>query len=98
MLRTKIVCTLGPASSSQEMIRALVAAGLDMARINMSHGTYETHARAIEWVREAGQEIGKPVAVLADLAGPKIRVGNLDAPIDLVPGQRVVFAPAGSAT
>lgn len=98
MLRTKIVCTLGPASSSREMIRALVAAGLDTARINLSHGSWETHARAIDWVREAGREVGKPVAVLADLAGPKIRVGALASPVDLVPGARVVFAPEGTET
>jgi pyruvate kinase len=96
MLRTKIVCTLGPASSSREMIRALVAAGLDMARINMSHGSQESHARTIDLVREAGREVGRPLAVLADLAGPKIRVGDLAAPIELTPGQRVVFVPEGS--
>ncbi|MSR35260.1 MAG: pyruvate kinase [Gemmatimonadetes bacterium] len=97
MLRTKIVCTMGPASSSPEMIRALVAAGLDMARINMSHGSHETHARTIEWVREAAREAGRPVAVLADLAGPKIRVGDLPLQIELVPGAHVVLAPQAIA-
>ena len=96
MLRTKIVCTLGPASSSREMIEALVRAGLDMARLNMSHGSREAHARTIERVREAGREAGRPVAVLADLAGPKIRVGSLRAPIELTPGQRIVLVPEGS--
>jgi pyruvate kinase len=97
MLRTKIVCTLGPASSSPEVIRSLVAAGLDMARINMSHGSQESHARTMAAVREAAREIGRPVAILADLAGPKIRVGDLPAPIDLVPGARIVLAPQAVA-
>jgi pyruvate kinase len=96
MLRTKIVCTLGPASSSPEVIRALVAAGLDMARINMSHGSQDAHARAIGRVRDAARAAGKPVAILADLAGPKIRVGDLEAPIQLTPGQRVVLVPEGT--
>jgi pyruvate kinase len=96
MLRTKIVCTLGPASSSPEMIRALVRAGLDMARINMSHGSHDAHALAIGRVREAARAAGKPVAILADLAGPKIRVGDLPAPIELTPGQRIVLVPEGT--
>ena len=93
MLRTKIVSTLGPASSAPEMIARLVARGLDMARINMSHGSHESHAKDIENVREAARAAGRPVAVLADLAGPKIRVGDLPAPLQLVPGARVVLAP-----
>ena len=97
MLRTKMVCTLGPASSSPEVIAALVAGGLDMARINLSHGSLETHARTIELVREAAREADHPVAVLADLGGPKIRVGELAAPVELVPGQRIALVPEGSA-
>jgi pyruvate kinase len=96
MLRTKIVCTLGPASSSPELISALVGAGLDMARINMSHGTQEAHARAIGWVREAARAADRPVAILADLAGPKIRVGDLETPVELTQGQRIVLVPEGS--
>ena len=98
MLRTKIVCTLGPASATPEVIGALVASGLDMARINMSHGSHEAHARAIALVREAALAAGRPVAVLADLAGPKIRVGDLPKPLELTPGQRVVLAPEGTQT
>ncbi|MBW3534093.1 MAG: pyruvate kinase [Gemmatimonadetes bacterium] len=95
MPRTKVVCTLGPSSSTAEMVESLVAAGLDMARINMSHGSHEEHARSIEHVRFAATRAGRPVAILADLAGPKIRVGDLPEPLRLVPGQRVVLAPAG---
>ena len=96
MLRTKIVCTLGPSSATPEVIGALVSAGLDMARINMSHGSHETHERTIGLVREAALAAGRPVAVLADLAGPKIRVGDLAESIPLVPGQRVVLVPSGT--
>ena len=72
-----------------------VAAGLNVARINMSHGSQETHARNIDLVREAARTAGRPVAVLADLAGPKIRVGDLPGPIELVRGDRVVLVPDG---
>jgi len=95
MLRTKMVCTLGPTSSSPEVIEALVAAGLNVARMNMSHGSHETHARNIDLVREAARVAGRPVAVLADLAGPKIRVGDLPGPVELTRGDRVVLVPDG---
>ena len=96
MLRTKIVCTLGPATSSPERIRALVEGGMDVARINMSHGDHEGHAVAMGHLREAAGELGRPLAILADLAGPKIRVGDLPEPVDLTPGQRVTLAPEGA--
>ena len=97
MLRTKVVCTLGPATSTPEAILALVEGGMCMARINMSHGTLEEHRRRIEAVRAAADRVGRPVAVLADLAGPKIRVGDLSGPLELGPGHSVVMAPMGSA-
>jgi pyruvate kinase len=93
--RTKIVCTLGPASSSRERIRALMEAGMDVARINFSHGRHEGHGATIATVREVAEEIGRPVAVMADLQGPKIRVGVLPEPIELEANQVVVFAPEG---
>ena len=95
MLLTKVVCTLGPASSNAKTIRALVDGGLDVARVNMSHGDHEAHAEAIRLVREAADAVGRPVGILVDLQGPKIRVGRLDQPVALVPGQTVVFAPEG---
>jgi len=97
MLRTKIVCTLGPSSSSPDTILKMVRAGMDVARINMSHGVVEDHRKVVEAVRAAADEVGKPVAVLVDLCGPKIRVGNLDEPIVLERGQTVVMAPEDSA-
>jgi pyruvate kinase len=97
MLRTKVVCTLGPASSSAEIVEGLVRGGLNMARINMSHGTHTEHRQAVERVRRSAAREGRPVPVLVDLAGPKIRVGKLEHPVPLEPGQRVIVAPAGRA-
>lgn len=88
MRRAKIVCTLGPATESYEEIRALVSAGMDVARMNMSHGTHEDHDRRYHLVRQAGDEVERAVAVLADLQGPKIRTGTFaDGPVDLIPGE-----------
>ncbi len=78
MRRTKIVATLGPASSDAAAVRALVEAGLDVARLNFSHGTHDEHASLFAIVREVAAELGRPVAVLADLQGPKIRVGRIE--------------------
>ena len=87
MRRCKIVCTLGPASNTLERIRELIAAGMDCARLNFSHGSHADHARVAGFVREASAELGKPVALLADLSGPKMRVGRFPGgPITLVPG------------
>jgi pyruvate kinase len=87
MRRAKIVCTLGPASSSYEQIHALVEAGMDFARLNLSHGTYADHATAYENVRRASTETGRAVGILADLQGPKIRLGNFaSGPVQLAKG------------
>ena len=75
--RTKIVCTLGPASSDPETIRNLVEAGMDVARMNFSHGTHEEHRERVQAVREAAQDAGRVVSILQDLQGPKIRVGKM---------------------
>ena len=76
MRRAKIVCTLGPAVASPERIRALVDAGMDMARMNLSHGAYAEHEKVYQWVREAADASGRAVGVLVDLQGPKIRLGT----------------------
>lgn len=76
MRRAKIVCTLGPAVGTKEKIVELVKAGMNVARINASHGTHEEHEQRIDWVREASAELNEPVAVLVDLQGPKIRLGT----------------------
>ena len=88
----KIVATLGPASSSPEMIRALFEAGADVFRFNFSHGSHEEHQKRYDIVRAIEQETGRPIAVLADLQGPKLRVGRLaDGPIALDQGDRIRF-------
>jgi pyruvate kinase len=87
--RAKIVCTLGPATSSPERIRELVEAGMDVARLNMSHGTHADHERSYRLVREASDETGHGVGILADLQGPKIRLDTFaDGPVALRNGDR----------
>ncbi len=78
MIRTKIVCTLGPASDSDDIVRALVRAGMTVARINFSHGDHATHAARIERVRRIAREEDVVLAVLGDLQGPKLRVGKIE--------------------
>jgi pyruvate kinase len=74
---TKIVCTLGPATDAPGVLEALVAAGMDVARINLSHGTLDEHARRIAQVRETSRKSAHAVAILADLPGPKYRLGEI---------------------
>lgn len=96
--RTKIVCTLGPSSASPEVIGALLDAGLSVARINFSHGTHATHQRAISLVRQLAADRGRPVAILGDLQGPRIRIGDLDAPVMVSPGDEVILCDEGAAS
>ena len=72
---TKIVATLGPASSEREVLARMVAAGVDVVRLNFSHGTAEDHTRRAALVRDVARELGRTVGIMADLQGPKIRVG-----------------------
>ncbi len=89
MRRAKIVCTLGPAVDTQELVTSLVVAGMDVARLNMSHGDHAEHQRRSDLVRHAGDEVGRAVAVLADLQGPKIRTARFaSGPITLSEGDR----------
>ncbi len=90
--RTKIVCTLGPASTTPEVLRSLMDAGLDVARINFSHGTHEEHARTIALIRSLASELKRPVAILGDLQGPRIRIGDLAEPRTVADGEALVFA------
>ena len=95
MRRAKIVCTLGPASSSLPQLQALVAAGMDVARLNLSHGTHDDHAAVYARVRQAADASGRGVGILADLQGPKIRLGSFTAgPVMLEAGQRFVITTA----
>jgi pyruvate kinase len=90
--RTKIVATIGPASASPETLAALIDAGMDGARLNLSHGTRDDHARSAQLVREVEAAAGRPIALIADLQGPKLRVGDLDADVTLADGDSVVIA------
>lgn len=87
MRRAKIVATLGPATSSYENIRAIIDAGVDVARMNLSHGTYDVHEAVYKTVRKAADDAGRAVAILVDLQGPKIRLGKFEAgPYNLAEG------------
>ncbi len=90
MRRTKIVCTLGPASNTPQKIEQLVRAGMNVARINFSHGTYEEHGEVIRRVKAVSAKLGKPIAILQDLSGPKLRLGQF-TPVVLKRGQEVGF-------
>jgi len=95
--RTKIVATIGPASAKQSTIKKLVAAGLNVCRLNFSHGTYESHAGLIKNIRAVARVTGEPVAILQDLSGPKIRVGDLPAEgVALKVGVEIIFANDGA--
>jgi pyruvate kinase len=87
--RTKIVATIGPASATSEMTRELAVAGMDAARLNLSHGTHDEHADRAELIRSVQRELNHPIALIADLQGPKLRIGDLPAPVDLVRGAEV---------
>jgi pyruvate kinase len=91
--RTKIVCTIGPASSSPEVLEALILQGMDVVRLNFSHGTREEHARVAKEVREISARVGRPVAILGDLSGPKIRVGVMKEGTTLATGSLVTLTP-----
>jgi pyruvate kinase len=75
--KTKIVCTIGPASESPRVLEAMVRAGMNVARLNFSHGTHEEHLKKIEALRGISERLKQPVSILQDLAGPKIRVGKV---------------------
>ena len=90
--RAKIVCTIGPATATPERLRGLVEAGMDVARLNFSHGTHADHEHAYHLIRQAAEDAGRPVGILADLQGPKIRLGRFaHPPVEWRTGDRVVI-------
>lgn len=94
MRRVKIICTLGPATESVEVLSALVSGGMDIARLNFSHGTHEIHQATAQRLREAAKRHGRHVGLLADISGPKLRVGVLDTPLVLEVGDAVELREA----
>ena len=97
MRRTKMVCTIGPASDETDILAQLITAGLDVARLNFSHGSPESHGVVLGRIRAAAEAAGKEVAVLQDLPGPKIRTGS-GAEIELAPGAEVTVVPGSETT
>jgi pyruvate kinase len=95
--KAKIVATIGPASQSEEVLEKLIEAGMNVARMNFSHGTHEQHAERIGLIRKTAEKLGTPVGILQDLQGPKIRVGELSEPIQLSDGEEVVLYATGTA-
>src|SRR3954452_6935046 len=92
MRRTKIVATIGPASRDPEVLLQMVLAGMDVARLNFSHADHSVHAETVALVQEAAERAGRPVAVLQDLPGPKLRIGELiHGTVELKVGDRVAF-------
>jgi len=92
--RTKIVATIGPASASREMIKHLITAGVSVARLNFSHGSYADHAEVVQRLRSVAEELDTPITLLQDLQGPKIRVGQLpNGAIELVAGETLTLVP-----
>src|SRR5208337_54371 len=91
MRKTKIVCTIGPACDTQEKLEELINAGMNVARLNMSHATHEYHANLIKNIRCVSEALDKPIGILMDLQGPKIRIGTLKEKVILQPGQKYIL-------
>ncbi|HVC36494.1 MAG TPA: pyruvate kinase [Candidatus Dormibacteraeota bacterium] len=89
--RTKIIATIGPSTDSYKVILALIESGTNGLRLNFSHGTHQERTRQIKWIREAAQAAGKPVAIIQDLQGPKIRLGDFDGLVNVAKGQSLSF-------
>ena len=87
--KTKIVATIGPATSSKEQLTKLIKAGVDVCRLNFSHGAHEIHADVASKIREINAEIGSHTAILQDLQGPKLRIGKVDGVINLTDGKKI---------
>lgn len=91
MKRTKIIATIGPSSQDPKILTKLVQNGVNVARLNFSHGSYENHTLLMKNIRAVSKKLDKPVAVLQDLQGPKIRIGELKKPFSLKKGHQVVI-------
>src|SRR5689334_5921781 len=92
MRRTKILATLGPASSSEEMIHRLLTSGVDAFRLNFSHGKHEEHARVIAIIRDVATELGRYIPIVGDIQGPKLRIGDVEGVQHLETGQPFVIS------
>ena len=97
MRKTKIICTIGPATESSDMLKQLALAGMNIARLNMSHGDHESHKIIIERMKEINKEVEQPVAILLDTQGPEIRTGDLKNDLNLLQGDEISISVRGSA-
>src|SRR5688572_9480122 len=88
---TKIICTLGPVSSSEEVLRQMAAAGMNIARFNMSHGNHQSHGEMMKVIKKLNQELNHPIAFLLDTQGPEIRTGEPSEPLELERGEEVTL-------
>ena len=88
--KTKIVATIGPATSSVDMLEKIILAGVDVCRLNFSHGTYEQHQEVINNIRQVNEKLGTHIAMLQDLQGPKLRIGKVDGEIHLSEGKLIL--------
>ena len=91
MNKTKIIATIGPSTSSKEILKKIIIAGANVCRINFSHGTHDDHLLVIKAVRELNNELGIHTAILADLQGPKLRVGSVEEGSKLVKGKKLLM-------
>ncbi|HWR59433.1 MAG TPA: pyruvate kinase, partial [Thermodesulfovibrionales bacterium] len=98
MRKAKIICTIGPASNTKAMIFSLIEAGMDVARLNFSHGDHNSHGKAIELIREGAAKYGRPVGILQDLQGIKIRVGLMKGGSVFLKKGSDVFVSSGDGT
>src|SRR5512139_3300770 len=90
--KTKIVCTIGPASESPAIMEQMIRAGMNIARLNFSHGDFESHRAVVRNLRAAASAAGKRLAIMGDLSGPKMRIGKLDQePVELKPGDSFIL-------
>src|SRR5512146_2514404 len=94
--KAKIVATIGPASESEDVLEKLILAGMNVARMNFSHGTHEEHSERIRRIRSVSKKLGVCIGILQDLQGPKIRVGELAEPIQLAEGEDVILYATGT--
>jgi len=95
--KTKIICTIGPASEDPKILEAMAEAGMDVARVNLSHGEYETHAKVIKHIRKISEKLERPIGVMLDLQGPKIRVGDIAGSLSVKEGETVILSHSKDA-
>ena len=98
MRRAKIVATIGPASDSEQALESLMKAGMNIARLNFSHGTHEQHQKRVAAIRAVSKRLGLPIGILQDLQGPKIRVGKLVAPLQLEVDEQICLFATNTKT